>query len=103
MPTATSSSTSSRPTVYRAAHVLRRDRLVQRVPRDRLRHLHARRQPLCVGRNVQLHPTRPRPKPDAQPVVTATTGLGRVRPSQATWLSVRSMSAAVSGTTRAGK
>ena len=51
----------SRRRVYRPAHVLRRDRPVQRVPRERRRHLrHARRQPLCVGRNVQLHPTRPR-------------------------------------------
>ena len=52
---------SSRVTVYRPAHVLRRDRPVQRVPRGPRRHLRAaRRHPVCVGRNVQLHPARPR-------------------------------------------
>ena len=57
MPTATSC--SSLLTRYRHGHVLRRDRPVQRVPRDRRRHL----QPagsLVLGRTVQLHPTRPR-------------------------------------------
>ena len=42
-----------------AGQLLRRNRPVQRIPRQRRRHLQPNRRPLALGRHLRLHPARP--------------------------------------------